>query len=385
MHDHLFYPMGGAIFGEMAFSFPRLYLASGVTTIRTTGSLEPYTDLEIKRHIDAGEMPGPKMHVTGPYLEGKGTFALQLYELKDSQDAVRTVNYWLDEGVDNFKAYNFITADELSAAIKAAHKRGAKVTGHLCSIGFREAASLGIDDLEHGLLVDTEFFPWKKPGECPETPQDMPYISKLDVHSGPLHDMILDLIKRHVAVTSTLSVFEVEVPGAPAPQQRVLDALSPEARTQFVNNRTRMADPARLKRIYGTETSPMIAAFANEMEFERAFVQAGGTLLAGEDPTGIGGVLAGFGDQRELELLVQAGFTPLEAIHIATMNGAKYLGDDARVGSIAPGKQADLVVLNGDPSAKIDDIEKIETVFKDGIGYDSAKLIESVRGLVGIR
>jgi hypothetical protein len=197
--------------------------------------------------------------------------------------------------------------------------------------------------------------------------------------------MILDLIKRHVAVTSTLSVFEVEVPGAPAPQQRVLDALSPEARTQFVNNRTRMADPARLKRIYGTETSPMIAAFAKEMEFERAFAQAGGTLLAGEDPTGIGGVLAGFGDQRELELLVQAGFTPLEAIHIATMNGAKYLGDDARVGSIAPGKQADLVVLNGDPSAKIDDIEKIETVFKDGIGYDSAKLIESVRGLVGIR
>src|SRR5882672_4912180 len=189
MHDHLFYPTGNAVFGEMAFSFPRLYLAAGVTTIRTGGSLEPYTDLEIRDQINRGEAPGPKMHVTGPYLEGKGTFAVQLHQLSGPEDATRTVNYWLDEGVDNFKAYNFITADELSAAITAAHKGGAKVTGHLCSVGFREAAALGIDNLEHGLLVDTEFFPWKKPGECPYTPQDMDFISKLDVQSGPVHEM----------------------------------------------------------------------------------------------------------------------------------------------------------------------------------------------------
>ncbi len=177
MHDHLFYPMGNGIFGEMGFSFPPLYLAAGVTTIRTGGSLEPYTDLEIRDQINRGEATGPKMHVTGPYLEGKGTFAVQLHQLSGPEDAIRTVNYWLDEGVDNFKAYNFITADELSAAITAAHKRGAKVTGHLCSIGFREAAALGIDNLEHGLLVDTEFFPWKKPGECPYTPKDMDFVS----------------------------------------------------------------------------------------------------------------------------------------------------------------------------------------------------------------
>jgi hypothetical protein len=130
---------------------------------------------------------------------------------------------------------------------------------------------------------------------------------------------------------------------------------------------------------------PFPAAFSLEMKFERAFVKAGGLLLAGEDPTGIGGDLAGFGDQREVELLVEAGFTPLEAIHIATANGAQYLGELDRIGTIAPGKQADLVVIKGDPSKKIDDIENVETVFKDGVGYDSAKLIESVRGLVGIR
>ena len=386
MHDHLFYPMGGAVFGEMAFSFPRLYLATGVTTIRTTGSIEPYTDLEIKKAIDAGEMPGPKMHPTGPYIEGKGTFALQLHQLSGPEDTTKLVNYWLDEGVDNFKIYNFVTPDELSAAITAAHKRGAKVTGHLCSIGFREAAKLGIDDLEHGLLVDTEFFPWKKPGECPDSrPDDFPFISKLDVNSDPVHDMIVDLVNHHVAVTSTLPVFEVDVPGRPTLQKRVLDSLSPEARNAFLANKARMADAATSRERYGSDTPPWAAALKKEMEFEYAFVKAGGLLLAGEDPTGIGGVLAGFGDQREVELLVEAGFTPVEAIHIATANGAQFLGESDKIGTIAAGKQADLVVIKGDPSKQIDDIENVDIVFKDGVGYDPAKLIDSVRGVVGLR
>src|SRR5438477_7026129 len=386
MHDHMFYPMGNAIFGEMAYSFPRLYLAGGVTTIRTTGSLEPYTDLETKKQIDAGKSPGPKMHVTGPYLEGPGSFAVQLHQLTGPEDAIATANYWMDRGVDNFKAYMFITPAELSAAITAAHKRGVKVTGHLCSIGFREAAALGIDDLEHGLIVDTEFFPDKKAGECPgDEADDMSFYAKLDVNSAPVHEMILDLVRHHVALTSTLPVFEVEVPGRPAIQRRVLDALTPGAQSQFLGNKVRIADTARLQRLYKTDVSPMIAAFKNEMEFEHEFAKAGGLLLAGLDPTGIGGVVAGFGDQREVELLTEAGFTPLEAIHIATANGAQYLGEAERIGTIAPGKQADLVVVKGDPSHKIEDIENVEIVFKDGVGYDSAKLIESVRGIVGSR
>jgi imidazolonepropionase-like amidohydrolase len=388
MHDHMFYPVGPACcadireFGEMAYSFPRLYLAGGVTTIRTTGSLEPYTDLEIKKKIDSGAMPGPKVHVTGPYLEGAGSWAVQMHQLSGPDDATRTVNFWLDEGVDNFKAYMFITPDELSAAVTAAHKRGAKVTGHLCSIGFRQAADLGIDDLEHGLLVDTEFYPWKKPGECPEK-NDYPLIAGLDVEHGAVHDMITYLIEHHVAVTSTLPVFEMFAPGRPPIQQRVLDALAPDARTAVLTSKVKADDIAATREHYHTEESPIPAAFKKEMEFEYAFAKAGGLLLAGLDPTGMGGVIAGFGDQREVELLVEAGFSPLEAIHIATLNGAKYLGEDDRIGTIAAGKQADLVVIKGDPSQKIGDIENVEIVFKDGIGYDSAKLIESVRGFVG--
>jgi imidazolonepropionase-like amidohydrolase len=386
MHDHMFYPMGNAVFGEMAYSFPRLYLAGGVTTIRTTGSLEPYTDIELKKSIDAGQTPGPKIHVTGPYLEGKGSFAIQLHQLTGPEDATRTVNYWMDEGVDDFKAYMFITPAELSAAIAAAHKRGAKITGHLCSIGFREAAALGIDNLEHGLLVDTEFFPEKKPGQCPEEPENPVLISKLDVNSGPLHEMILDLIQHHVAVTSTLPVFEMgSFAGRPTMQKRVLDVLSPDARTAILENRLRSSDSSTLRKRYGSETSPWPAAFKKEMEFEHAFSQAGGLLLAGPDPTGMGGVIAGFGDQREVELLVEAGFSPVQAIQIATSNGAQYLGEADKIGTIGAGKQADLVVIKGDPSNNIEDIENVETVFKDGIGYDSAKLIESVRGIVGSR
>jgi imidazolonepropionase-like amidohydrolase len=385
MHEHMFYPAGEAIFHEMAISFPRLYLAGGVTTIRTTGSVEPYTDLLLKKGIDHGDVPGPHMHVTGPYLEGPGSFTPQMTELNTPEEAAATVNFWIDRGVDNFKAYNFISRAVLKAAIDAAHKHGVKVTGHLCSIGFREAAALGIDDLEHGLDVDTEFFSGKKPDQCPDESAVVAELIKMKVSDPPIQDMIRDLVAHHVAVTSTLPVFELFVANKTPLQQRVLDAMSADARNQFLENRVRLDLPRRDPKTGDVVPRPWAQGFAMDMEFERSFVKAGGLLLAGLDPTGIGGVLPGFGDQREVELLVEEGFTPIEAIHIATSNGAQYLGDLDHIGTIAPGKQADVVVIKGDPSSRIDDIENVEIVFKDGVGYDSVKLIESVRGLVGVR
>jgi hypothetical protein len=211
-------------------------------------------------------------------------------------------------------------------------------------------------------------------------------MAKLDVKAGPLHDTIQYLIQHHVAVTSTLPVFEMgSFPGRPTMQKRVLDALTLESRNQVLANRLRASDVSRIRKQWGSDVSPYEAAFKKEEDFEYAFSKAGGLLLAGLDPTGMGGVIAGFGDQREVELLVETGFTPVEAIHIATYNGAQYLGDLDRIGTIAAGKQADLVVIKGDPSKKIEDIENVETVFKDGVGYDSAALIESVRGRVGSR
>ncbi|PYT55973.1 MAG: amidohydrolase [Acidobacteria bacterium] len=380
MHDHMYYPAPGgppALYPEHAASFPRLYLAGGVTSIRTTGSVEPYSDLELKRAIDEGKMAGPKIHVTGPYLEGHGAFTLQMHQLKDAEDARRTVEFWIAEGVTSFKAYMNITPEELVAAVKAAHARGIKVTGHLCSIGFREAAALGIDDLEHGLVADTEFLPDKKPGECPNPATANKALLGLEVASGPILETIKDLVTHHVAVTSTLPVFETIVPNRAPLDPRVLDAMFPEARISYLRRRAMISD--------GAAKSDWPALFKKELEFEREFVKQGGLLLAGLDPTGYGGVIAGFGDQREVELLVEAGFTPVEAIHIATSNGAEFLGELDKIGTLAVGKLADIVVVQGDPSANIKDVEKVEIVFKDGIGYDSAKLIESARGQVGLR
>jgi imidazolonepropionase-like amidohydrolase len=378
MHEHMFYPSTRVpIYNEMAYSFPKLYLAAGVTTVRTGGSLEPYTDIELKHLIDAGQQAGPKMHITGPYLEGAGAFTPQMHILKDADDARKTVNYWADEGATSFKAYMHITRDELAAVVDAAHKRGLKVTGHLCSIGFREAAAVGIDNLEHGLFVDTEFVPGKAPDVCPAQSQTGKTMATLDLESAPVQAMIHDLVDHHVAITSTLPVFEPMVPNRPPLDQRVLDAMLPEAQVDYLKNRIRSSSNPAFISMGATN-------FKKEMDFERMFVKAGGTLLAGEDPTGGGGILAGFADQREAELLVEAGFTPMEALRIYSYNGAQFLGEADRLGTIAPGKAADLVVIHGDPSQNINDIEKVEIVFKDGIVYDSAKLIDAVRGSVGL-
>ncbi len=381
MHNHLYYPAPGGgnprTYPPHVFSFPRLYLAGGVTTIRTTGSVETYTDLETKKLIDTGKIPGPKMHITGPYLEGVGSFTPQMHDLTGPDDARKTVEFWADQGATSFKAYEHITRAELGAAIEAAHKRGLKVTGHLCAVGFREAAALGIDDLEHGLLVDTEFLPGKKPDTCPEQRRaNIELLGKLTLKSAPVKEMIRELVAKKVAITSTLPVFETFVANRPPLQQRVLDAMTPEARVSYLATRARIAEDA---------SSPWPAAFKKEMEFERAFAAAGGLLVTGLDPTGYGGVVAGFGDQRSIELLVEAGFTLREAIRIATRNGAELLGELERIGTLEAGKQADLVVVRGDPTKNIADIEKVEIVFKDSVGYDPAKLIESVKGSVGTR
>jgi Amidohydrolase family len=328
-------------------------------------------------------MPGPKLYLTGPYLEGAPAIGPQLHTLTGPEDATRMVNYWAEEGMTSYKAYMHITPEELKAAADAAHAKGLKITGHLCAVGFKEAASLGIDNLEHGLVVDTEFYSGKKEGECPGQHPPQAELAKMDVEGPQIQGTIQYLIDHHVAVTSTLAIFESFAPNRPplSEEMRVRASLLPDAWGSFVTARAMIAQRA--------EEAPADSISGRllqmEMQFERDFVKQGGVLMAGCDPTGYGGVLPGFGDQRNLELLVEAGFTPEEAIHVATQNGAHWLGEDAHFGTIAAGKDADLVVVDGNPAKNIADVEKVEIVFKDGVGYDPEKLIASVRGLVGLR
>ena len=376
LHEHLFYPSGGgAIYNEQGYSFPRLYLAGGVTTMRTAGNMAGYADLNIRKAIDAGTMLGPAIDVTAPYLEGPGLPIPQVKALRDATDARKMVNYWADEGATSFKTYMHITRAELGAVTQEAHKRGLKVTGHLCSVTFREAASLGIDDLEHGFVVASDFVPDKKPDECPAGNAVQRSIATLDVNGAGARDLIAELVRRRVAITSTLTIFETFVASQPSAPAKALDALLPEARRQYEQTRAALAK--------ATDTTWAVL-LRKEMQLEKMFADAGGLLVVGTDPTGYGGVVAGYSNQRALELLVQGGFTPLDAVKIATLNGAKYLGRDAKIGTIAAGKQADLIVVRGDPSQRIEDVENVEIVFKRGVGYDSPKIFDSVKGQVGL-
>ena len=376
MHDHLFYTAAGGRASQMSYTAPRLYLASGVTTIRTTGGRAPYAEINTKEAIDSGVIPGPRIHLTAPYMTGNpggGSMAV----LDSPEAARRFVAYWGSEGMTWLKAYTDIRGADLGAAIDEAHKRGMKVTGHLCSVSFQEAVDLGIDNLEHGMLTATDFDPVRTPDICAASNLAQVESGTADPRGAAAQATIRKMIGRNVSMTSTLAVYEPAVSNRPNNSDpRTLEMMAPEVRESYMRRR-RQIDSAG-----GGYT---LQALLNAMAFERAFVEAGGLLASGVDPTGIGGALPGFGDQRNYELFLEAGFTPVQAVQIMSANGAKILGVYDRLGSIEPGKLADLVVIAGSltpgtPSA----IRNVTTVFKDGIGYNSPALIEAVKGRIGI-
>lgn len=373
VHEHLYYPTGPGVYANLSESFSRLYLAGGVTTMRTGGNMNGFGEIDVKKSIDAGTRAGPFIDATAPYLEGPGLNLAQVHELTGPDDAKKLIEYWSGIGATSLKAYMHITREELKTSLDEGHRRGMKLTGHLCSVTYREAANLGIDNLEHGFFASTDFVPNKQPDVCPGQGVGQQAMNAVDPNGEPIKALMRDLIAKHVAITSTLTVFETYTPGRPIPPG--LDVLDPILRDQFLSNKART--DRNPNSIYAT-------LYPKMAKLEVDYLRMGGTLLVGTDPTGGGGVVAGFSNQRALELLVDAGLTPLEAIKVGTMNGATFLGRGALVGSIAAGKQADLVVVDGDPSTTIADMRKVSMVFKQGVGYDPAKLIASVKGRVGL-
>ena len=371
MHEHLFYqtegPSGTRVYPAQA-AFAKLYLASGVTTIRTAGTLDFDGDLELKAQIDAGEAPGPRIHITGPYLNATSSAA-------DPTGIAREVNAQAERGATSFKAYTSLRTPELRAAIEVAHARGLRVTGHLCAVGFREAIAQGIDNLEHGIVVDSDFSSRPRGEVCQGGM--VGEVASLDVATDAgVRQLIADLVRHGTALTSTLAVLESYTGRESAFDPRTPLVLAQSLRAAYASSRGSLAADDAGSRVWS-------AMLSKEMQFERALVAAGGRLLAGVDPTGWGGIVAGFGDQRELELLVEAGLTPEAAIRFATLNGADFLYESDRVGSVAPGMLADLVLVKGNPSASISDIRNVELVFKDGVAFDPQALVMSTNGTVG--
>ena len=383
-HDHLYFDTVGPataplfIVREMPWSFPRLYLAAGVTTIRTTGSVEPYTDLHIAASIARGEMVGPHMDVTSPYMTGWEPFFVQMGALRTERDAKQTVDYWADRGVTSFKLYTSLPVNIAKAVIAEAHARHLKVLAHLCSIGLTDAARMGVDSIEHGLLVDTEFVPGYTPGVCTADGAAVrKSLAALDLNGPKAQLLLKTMLAHHVALSSTLANFEGSYPQPAAVEQKMLDLEDSETVADVTKIR------AALEKRSPEATALYHAVFAKEVAFEIAYFRMGGLLTQGPDPTGYGSTIAGLGDWRDMELMVAGGLSPLEAIEVATRNGAIALGRERTIGTIAVGKNADMVLIDGDPATNIADVEKVVTVFKDGVGYDSARIFASVKGSVG--
>jgi imidazolonepropionase-like amidohydrolase len=374
LHDHLYYSAAGGRSMQMSYTGPRLYLASGVTTIRTTGSQSPYSDINLKRNVEAGNVPGPRVFVTSPYITGEGGGGM-MSVITTPEEARRFVAYWAEEGASWIKFYTNISREAMAAAIDEAHKHNMRATGHLCSVTFREAIDLGIDDLAHGAFTATDFIPDKQPDHCPAGATNA-LDTLVDVNGPVGRSLIQYMVQHHTSMTTTMAVIELFYQHRPVTDQRVLDMMAPDVRTAYAAERNTI----------DTSSHYALSArgFQHQLDFDRAFFRAGGLLANGVDPTGNGGALPGFGDQRGYELLREAGFSAEEAVQVCTLNGARILGIDGDRGSIARGKAADLVLLNGDLTQDPSVIRNVETVFKDGVGYDATRLLNAVRGRVGL-
>ena len=378
MHEHLFHakPFFGSYKAvHMTNTFPQLYLAGGVTTMRTAGSIEANADLNIKNLIEKGKRLGPTINVSTPHIEREGRvgdYIAQLQSLYGGENIENWLNYWFDKGITSVKVYNNFTKDDLREIIKVSHARNIKVTGHLCSITYQEAAEMGIDNLEHSFLASTDFVSDKPENECVSGRQSL---NNLDEKDPKLLELMQFLIDKNVTLTYTPNVFE------PFTNREVIPGGGDVALAPYLLEQMQTIYDRSIK----TESDSLdLISFKKEMKRVMKFHSMGGKIIVGTDPTGSGKTIAGYANQRLIELLIETGFTIEEAIKLATLNGAAYLGIEKETGTIEVGKEADLILINGDLTKDISNIRKMEIVFKNGVGFDSKKIFDSVKGRVGL-
>jgi imidazolonepropionase-like amidohydrolase len=279
LHEHLYYTMpAGNLFNiaEMPYSFPRLYLAGGATTIRTAGSIEPQTDLALKKLIIDGKMIGPDMDVTAPYIEEQGYDIPALNVIKGPEDAAATVNFWADRGCTSFKMYVHATKADMAAVVREAHKRHMKVTGHIGAVTYREAAEIGIDDLEHGFMASGDFDSLKVENVTDDNHERQSLI-KLDVNSPKMKSLIQFLISKHVALTSTLTVFE------PSTGREMMPGGGEEALTPVVRDMVKKKWDAAQNRDQASA-----GLFKKEQTWEKQYYDMGGCWLPAPTQPGQG-------------------------------------------------------------------------------------------------
>ena len=361
MHGHMYARATGTMRSQFD-AYPLLYLAGGVTTVFSPGDFEPEGMIAFRERIRRGEMIGPRVLTAGPYFDNSPSAVSWMKGVHSPEEAEELFDKWKGR-IDGVKFYTSITEPEFLAVLKAAHKVGLPVTGHLRSINAKRAIELGINGLEHGIFAMPELVA----NPTSNWDDDWCELASLDMNSCTVDELVTLIVNHRVAVDPTVIVFQVLQPDFEPVTPRWLEFLSPEARAhqQSLGTSIRKIDPGRLQCLR--------SAIQNQLRFVKKVHDQGGIIVAGTDPVSPR-LTPGYALHRELRNLVEAGMTPIEAIKVATLNAATALRREKEFGSISTGKFADLVVVSGDPSINIEDVGNVEIVFKGGVQYKSARL-----------
>lgn len=354
-----------------------LYLAQGVTTIRSPGGNISLLRL-LRAQIESGKILGPRVFFSGPLLDGNPPVWPEQSIIVDSPErAQSTVNFLADQGVDFIKVYNNITEPVLERIIETAKQRGLIVAGHIPrSMTMTRAVELGMKSLEHIRVTGREMLPIEEANQIDFLPlgQREPLLwEKFDLSSPKFAELIRHLVEHAVYLDPTLTIDESDFVLGPAAQRSSPNnsVLPPEWIQFEESNQSPLFDvPPQLK-----ETAR--DGFKKRQEFVRMCSRAGVRIIAGTDGPGLGTLVPGYGLHHELQLLVESGLSPLQALRAATLTAAEALGKDRELGSIEPGKLADMLVVNADPLVDIGNASKIDLIIKGGTQYRPADLVKN--------
>lgn len=357
MHAHLW---GGAA---------PLHLAAGVTSVREMAG-ENNEVARLQARLAAGELPGPTLYAAG-FIEGKSPFSARNGFVVDSlEEGLRAVDWYAARGYRQIKLYNSIKPAWVKPLAARAHARGLKVSGHVPAFMLAgQAVRAGYDELTHINQVTLNFV--TRPGDDPRTLLRFTRIGddahKLDVKSARVRNFIGLLRQRGTVVDPTLGTFEgmfTQQQGQPNPGLAAVAEHLPVTWRRGLRVAEMDLEGAKLANYRGS--------YARMLALTGAMHRAGVPLVAGTDG------VPGLGLHRELELYVKAGIPAREALRIGTWNGARVAGAEREAGSIAIGKAADLMLIEGDPTQRIADIRRASLVVKGGVAYAPAQLFEAM-------
>jgi cytosine/adenosine deaminase-related metal-dependent hydrolase len=338
-----------------------LDIANGITSVRDLANDTDFL-LDLRKKIERGDAIGPRIVMAG-IIDGPGQYAGPTKVLVENEEQARAaVDNYARLGYEQIKIYSSVKPELVPVIARRAHEHGLRVSGHVPAfMRAEDAVRDGYDEIQHVNFLFLNFWP---DIQDTRTPVRFTAVAEraasLDLQSPPVQAFLNTLREKKIVIDPTLSIFEgmfVSRKGTMSPgYAAIADRLPPQVRRGFLSGG--LPVPEGMDQRYRD-------SFRNLLAMVKALYDNHIPIVAGTD------AMAGFSLHRELELYVQAGIPPAEVLRMATLGAASVMKHDDILGSIAPGKLADLDIIDGDPSTNISDVRKVVTVIKDGKVYDA--------------